>query len=75
MKPVIKIDQSKCTKCMLCVNLCPVNVFTLRDNIIEVTNADKCILCYGCVPLCPSNAISVEDIDVNVIDEGSELKI
>lgn len=74
MKPIVKIDIIKCNRCLLCVDLCPADVFTIRDNKIEVANMESCILCYGCVPLCPTSAISVEDKEMNIYDEGTDLK-
>lgn len=50
----IKIDESKCIKCGVCVKLCPVK--NLEGNGVPLSK-DKCILCHRCVGFCPKNAI------------------
>ncbi len=46
--------DSKCTKCGVCVSVCPTSAIRL-DNIINTDN-DRCILCQACVKNCPTNA-------------------
>ncbi|WP_420804881.1 4Fe-4S binding protein [Desulfurococcus amylolyticus] len=45
---------------MLCVDYCPVNVFSIRGDKIMIDEA-KCIECYACKPLCPVHAIEILD--------------
>ncbi|MGC8953228.1 indolepyruvate ferredoxin oxidoreductase subunit alpha [Desulfurococcus amylolyticus] len=56
----IILEQSKCILCMLCVDYCPVNVFSIRGDKIMIDEA-KCIECYACKPLCPVHAIEILD--------------
>ena len=62
-KPVI--DKSKCVKCGVCVNICPVKPEALNwpdksKSKPPVYNYSKCIRCFCCQELCPENAISLK---------------
>ena len=63
-KPVI--DKSKCVKCGICVDHCPVEGkavdFVNGKTKPPVYNYKKCIRCYCCQELCPQKAISVKGI-------------
>ncbi|MBN2545485.1 MAG: EFR1 family ferrodoxin [Spirochaetes bacterium] len=50
-----KIDKNRCTKCGICINLCPVQNIIMNDYPIYL---DKCQLCQRCMIYCPENAIS-----------------
>ncbi len=53
-----KIIKSKCTKCMLCVKVCPVGAI---DNHLKI-NRKKCMdaRCLKCVKICPVGAIQIK---------------
>ena len=57
-KPIV--DKKKCTGCGTCVNVCPVNVFELKDGKSIPVNAKECIGCMACENSCPAGAIKVE---------------
>jgi len=46
----IKVDNSKCTQCGLCINHCKVDIKHVGDQ--------ECISCGDCVSVCPTKAIS-----------------
>ena len=49
-------DKSKCTKCGLCIKLCPVgNISTDEDKLPKWS--DNCQQCLRCINYCPSAAI------------------
>ncbi len=50
----VKLDQSKCVKCKLCIKSCPVGAIS-EDFVID---KDKCSRCNSCIELCPKKAIS-----------------
>ncbi|MBQ9087199.1 MAG: 4Fe-4S binding protein [Lentisphaeria bacterium] len=50
----IVLDQSKCVKCKLCINSCPVEAVS-ADFVID---PDKCTRCNSCVDICPKHAIA-----------------
>jgi len=61
-KPVI--DDEKCQKCGICVDVCPVEgkalAFKGDKSKPPVYNYSKCIRCYCCQETCPHKAISVK---------------
>ena len=50
----VKIDRDKCTKCALCVELCPADAIELNQ---EVVLNGKCQWCLRCVSYCPEQAL------------------
>lgn len=54
MADKIRIDES-CTKCGLCVKICPVKNLRMEEHGVE-TN-EKCMCCYRCINQCPQKAI------------------
>ncbi len=64
-----KVDESKCTKCGLCVKDCPMSIIKM-DNYPEIIlDAMPCILCEHCLAICPTSAVSIlEDCANNFAD-------
>ncbi len=46
----IKLDESKCTDCGLCIGVCKMDIKKVGDH--------ECIHCGACVSVCPAKAIS-----------------
>ncbi|SES69249.1 2-oxoglutarate ferredoxin oxidoreductase subunit delta [Natronincola peptidivorans] len=57
----IKIIETWCKGCGICVEFCPVNVLKLIDDKITITDKDKCIRCGLCELRCPDYAIYLEE--------------
>ena len=55
-KRVVRIDKD-CTKCSLCVKICPMNNFSKVDG--EIKHNQNCTMCYRCNNKCPHKAISL----------------
>lgn len=55
---VPSLIEEKCTKCMLCKNICPYFAIDFKDKI--VFDPDKCFRCGLCVSKCPTKAITTE---------------
>jgi len=55
----IKIDTEKCNGCGTCVDICPVDVFEIKDEKSVVVNLDECLVCRACEVQCPDNAIEI----------------
>jgi len=49
--------DEKCTKCNLCVKICPTNCI---DPITLLSKKDACIRCAACVKICPNKARDIE---------------
>ncbi len=55
-EPVLpQLIEDKCTKCMLCVKICPYHAIDMKDKI--TFNPDKCFGCGLCISKCPTKAI------------------
>lgn len=50
------VDDKKCNKCEVCVNVCPTNNITLDEGGIAWSN--YCVECFGCIHGCHVNAIT-----------------
>lgn len=46
----VRLDQSKCTECGLCLNHCKMDISRVGDH--------ECIECGECIAVCPTNAIT-----------------
>jgi NAD-dependent dihydropyrimidine dehydrogenase PreA subunit len=55
----IKIDLDKCEGEGICVDVCPVEVFEIKDGKSVVVNLDECIECMACETQCPEVAIEI----------------
>jgi len=52
------VNAEKCTGCGACVEVCPVDVITLKDGI-AVVDEDNCTECGLCESECPAEAIAL----------------
>lgn len=53
------VDESKCSGCRICNNLCPFNAITFHeDRMVTEINPALCQGCGTCVAACPAGAIS-----------------
>lgn len=56
----LKFNQDKCVGCGMCVEVCPHNVFIVKENKAAIVNKDSCMECGACAKNCPFNAIEVK---------------
>ncbi|MEJ2307073.1 MAG: 4Fe-4S binding protein [candidate division WOR-3 bacterium] len=54
----VTIDKKKCIGCGDCVDVCPVEALSLK-NEKAVVDSEECIDCGACVNTCPEGAISL----------------
>ena len=57
LKAMPVTDESKCTGCEECRNICPMGCY--RDSLIEAQGT--CIKCQGCIKICPVGAKHFDD--------------
>ena len=55
----LKLDQSRCTGCGLCTEICPHGVLKMENKKAVITDKNRCMKCGGCAKNCPMNALSV----------------
>ena len=53
----LKLDYDKCTGVGDCVDMCPVDIFEVKDGKAIVKNIDECTECCACITACPNDAI------------------
>ena len=59
----VEVDAEKCIGCEECVNICPVDVYEMKDGKSIPVNAEECIGCESCVEVCEQDAITVTEGD------------
>jgi len=59
MPPII--DEEKCNKCGLCVDVCPVDVYygSGEKEVPAVSYGVDCFFCGSCILECPTDAITL----------------
>ena len=66
----VSINKEKCTGCGDCVDTCPVEALSIKNEKAVVN--DECIDCGACVDTCPNNAISLQECFLEVHPAGAE---
>lgn len=78
----LDINLEKCTACIFCVDVCPVNAIKI-DYSVDVQknvrlindfsiNHQSCFLCDECVVACPDDALSFVENNNITINVGSD---
>lgn len=55
----LEYDESKCSGCKRCVEVCPHAVFAMSGKTAVLIDRDACIECGACEVNCPDEAITV----------------
>lgn len=55
----LALDATRCNGCRMCLEVCPHNVFQIKNNKAVITNRDKCMECGACQNNCAQNALTV----------------
>jgi len=55
----LELDRDKCNGCLICMKVCPHEVFAVSDRKVFVANRDYCMECGACAKNCSQNAIFV----------------
>lgn len=59
---MIKKVSLNCTKCGICVDVCPIRVIRMRKNGAKLLWPKACIHCGHCVAVCPQSLFEHEEI-------------
>ena len=71
IRKIIKIDESKCDGCGLCVSACHEGAIGLVDGKAKLLRDDYCDGLGDCLSLCPTEAITFEEREAAEYDEAS----
>ncbi len=55
----VTLDEQRCVGCEMCINVCPHEVFCMKENRAAIVDRDGCMECGACATNCPVEAISV----------------
>ncbi|MCK5244454.1 MAG: ATP-binding protein [Desulfobacterales bacterium] len=67
--PVPEIDETKCTFCKKCSEICRFKAITVLEKAV-LTFPELCHSCGGCVEVCPENAITETGRELGLIERG-----
>jgi len=67
--PIPKVDESKCTYCGKCVDVCAYHAIAVLGEHV-MTFPQLCHGCGACSYLCPENAISEEGGEIGIVEWG-----
>ncbi|MFC2008916.1 ATP-binding protein [Chloroflexota bacterium] len=67
--PVPHVDESQCTGCGMCHDVCAFNAIAVLGKTVLVFN-ELCHGCGACTRLCPVGAISEVPHEIGVVEEG-----
>lgn len=56
----LEMKPEKCIGCGKCVEVCPHQVFALKEKKAKLVQFDACMECGACAKNCPASAIQVE---------------
>ena len=54
-----QIDPERCTRCGICIKLCPENSLILSDHHSVPVRTETCSLCHRCFAYCPEEAVRI----------------
>ncbi len=55
----LRFFTEKCTNCLICIDVCPHEVFAVKNKKVGVVDEDLCMECGACALNCKYGAISV----------------
>lgn len=63
----INVDEKACVGCSLCADVCPTNVFEIKESetVPVVCKERECFGCLSCSEICPATAIKHENVHLS----------
>lgn len=61
---VVFLNTSTCVSCGMCIKVCPMYIFTLKDKVLPMNEAN-CIQCRLCADKCPTSSIFIRESFLN----------
>lgn len=55
----LKLNKDKCIGCGICVQVCPHQVFVIKEGKADILDKDSCMECGACAQNCPTDAVTV----------------
>lgn len=75
---MLTVDCSKCTKCGICVSLCPFGIVVQGDDgfpEMDAKRSGRCVECGHCVLFCPTKAVSMPFLDDAVMQDAKSISL
>ncbi|MEA2039901.1 MAG: 4Fe-4S dicluster domain-containing protein [Thermodesulfobacteriota bacterium] len=58
----VVVDAEKCIGCEECIEVCPVDVYEMKDEKSVPVNGEECLGCESCIEVCEQEAITVTEV-------------
>ncbi len=55
------LNKEKCDNCEECMEVCPVDIFEIKNGEVVVFDCNDCLGCESCVEVCEEEAIVIEE--------------